>query len=291
MAARDECRAADYAKLHDIPRVHSSYEALIADPEIDLVYISTPPACHAEQALLAIAAGKPVLVEKPFAMSAPEARRVHDQAQGSGVPVFEAMHSLHHALFGRLLALIGEGAIGDLRHLTAEFNVPIDDRQGEFRWNAQLGGGALMDLGVYPRAWCRRLLGQSFTVESADADFRRGVDAAFSARLRFAGSVTAEVKSSMADTNRAASLLIEGTSGTLQVSNPVAPQLGHELRLRTEAGETAEIVEGPSTFEAQLIALRDTLVDGAAFPLPADDFVRSMEAIDAVRSAWERPAR
>lgn len=289
IAARDPNRAADYARLHGIHHVHGSYEALMADPEIDLVYISTPPACHADQALSAIKVGKPILVEKPFAMTAAEAGRVHAAGQAAGIPVMEAMHSLHHALFARLSSLLVEGSIGHVRHVRAEFSVPIDENDGEFRWKADLGGGALMDLGVYPLAWCRRLLGESFTVTSAEGAFKRGVDEAFTARLLFANSVTAEVTSTMVAATPVARLLIEGTKGSLQVVNPLAPQRGHELRISTSTGETVETVDGPSTYEAQLIAVRNTLVHHTTFPLPANDFVRSMEAIEAVRAAWKRP--
>jgi predicted dehydrogenase len=289
IAARDPNRACDYARLHGIPHIHGSYEALMADPDIDLVYITTPPAYHADQALLAIKAGKPVLVEKPFAMTASEARRVRDAGQKAGVGVMEAMHSLHHALFRRISSLLAEGSIGPVRHVRAEFSVPIDENDEEFRWKANLGGGALMDLGVYPLAWCRRLLGESFTVTSAEGAFKRGVDEAFSAKLRFSDSVRAEVTSTMVAAMPVARLLIEGTKGSLHVVNPLAPDRGHELRISTLVGETVESVDGPTTYEAQLIAVRNTLVHQVPFPMPADDFVRSMEAIDAVRAAWNRP--
>lgn len=287
IAARDVTRAAEYAKVHGIPRVHASYQALYADPEIDLVYISTPPACHAAQALAAIEAGKHVLVEKPFAMTAAEAARVYDAGQSAGVCVMEAMHSLHHPLFRRIERLIESGSVGDLRYVRAEFSVPIENREGEFRWQAGLGGGALMDLGVYPLAWCRRILGNSFKVLSANARFASGVDTAFQAKLSFSSSVEAKIKGAMVGVGQSAKLLIHGTAGSLEVINPVAPQIGHQLFVSTGSQETVETVEGPSTFEAQLTAVRDTLLHGAAFPLPANDFVHSMAAIEAIRSAWK----
>ena len=101
-------------------------------PDIDLVYIGTSPSVHAEQALLAIAAGKPVLVEKPFALSANQAAQVFQSAREAEVHVFEAMHSLHHSLFSRILELVGSGVIGTIRHLDADFSVPIADEGHEF---------------------------------------------------------------------------------------------------------------------------------------------------------------
>ena len=156
VAARDSERAANYARRHDIPRVHSGYADLCRDPEIDLVYIGTHPAVHRELAFMALDAGKPVLLEKPFAMNAREARDILDRAEAAGVPVFEAMHSLHHPLFARLLELLRDDILGPITHLDAEFSVPIERNAREFRWRAEMGGGALMDLGIYPLAWARR---------------------------------------------------------------------------------------------------------------------------------------
>lgn len=284
IAARDRKRADEYATAHGIGQVYASYAELIGDPAIDLVYVATPPALHAEQALMAIAARKPVLVEKPFAMSAADAQRVFEAGKAARVPVFEAMHSPHHRLFGRILEIVAAGEIGKVRRIEAEFAAPID-ADDPIRWNANLGGGALMDLGVYPLTWCRRVAGETFTVERAEGEFRHGVDASFAARLAFAGGVTADVRSSMIVKAPAARLFIEGEHGTLEAINPLAPQMGHVLNVTVRGEQRSETVEGRGTWEAQLEAVRATLQDGAAFPFPADDYVRSMEAIERVRDA------
>lgn len=284
IAARDPQKAAAYAAQHGIARALPSYEALYADPDIDLVYIGTPPAFHAEQAMAAMAAGKPVLVEKPFSLASSDAREVLAASRKLGVPLFEAMHSPHHALFARILEIIRGGEIGELERIEAFFEAPIDP-QDPIRWNAGLGGGALMDLGVYPLAWVRRIAGEDFSVTSASATMRSGVDAAFEAQLAYASGVTAHVAASMIAEAVANRLTIQGTRGRLQVANPLAPHRGHALRLDVGGAETREIVEGPSTYSAQLSAVRATILEGAAFPFPDDDFVASMEAIERVRSA------
>ena len=285
VAARDPGRARHYAVEHGLARAYPEYADLVNDPAIDLVYLGTPPASHVDQALAAITAGKPVLVEKPFALDAAGARLVYEAAQASGVPVFEAMHSPHHALFRRLTALLREGAIGKLRHTEAVFDAPIasDD---PIRWSGTLGGGALMDLGVYPLAWLRRIAGETFTVELATAEMRGDVDASFSASLRFADGMTATVESSMTATDRAARLVIEGERGRISVMNPLAPQLGHALMITLDGTTQTETVDGPSSYQAQLTAVRETLVNGKEFPFPSDDYVHSMTAIDQVRAAW-----
>ncbi len=286
VAARDPARARDYAAAHGIARVAASYDALMRDPEIDLVYIATPPNVHAAQALAAIDAGKPVLVEKPFALMAAEARTVFAAGQAKGVPVFEAMHSPHHTLFARVLQIVKGGEIGRVRHMDAEFGVPIPRSADEFRWRAECGGGALMDLGVYPLTWCRRVAGEPASVERAEAQIVDGLDARFSARLRFGDGVTADIRSSMLADQPNALLRIDGSSGQVTVVNPLAPQMGYLFTVESDGRQRNETVQGLSTYHAQLAAVRDTLATGAPFPFAADDYVRSMEAIDLVRARF-----
>src|SRR5690348_4807304 len=124
IAARDPARARTYADKHDIARVHQSYTALMTDPEIELVYIATPPSLHAALALEALAAGKHVLVEKPFSMTRAEAAKVADVARTKGLFVAEAMHSRHHRLFDRLGDILRSGTLGDVRSMSGRFDAP-----------------------------------------------------------------------------------------------------------------------------------------------------------------------
>ncbi len=288
VAARDVSRGKAYAEQHGIERVHASYADLVRDPDVDLVYIGTPPAFHAELALAAIAAGKSVLVEKPFSLDSNEAAMVRNAARVSGVHVFEAMHSLHHRLFARILDIVRGGGIGAVRGIEASFIAPIAQAD-PFRWRRELGGGALMDLGVYPLAWVRRLLGNDFCVTSCDTVFRQGVDESFVARLEYAGGLTCVVTSSMAGPSPEARLVVRGDDGILDVRNPIAPQHGHSLLLTNASGERIETFDGPSSYESQLEAVVASL-SGAPFPLPPDDYVRSMEAIDKVRERMSNVA-
>jgi len=286
VAARDPQRAESYAATHQIPVVHASYQALVDDPAIDLVYVGTPPVNHAELALAAIAAGKPVLVEKPFAMDAREAEEVHLRAVETGVPVLEAMHSLHHPLFARVQGVVGAQEIGALTRIDARFDAPISQHEGEFRWQAELGGGALMDLGVYPLAWCRRLAGETFEITQARA-IEDGVDTQFEAELSFASGVKALIGSSLFGERHNAVMTLQGTKGRLTIDNYLAPHRGHLLTLeRADGYRREEVVPGPSTYEAQLSAVSATLSEGKPYPFPDDDYVRSMAAIDRIRSAW-----
>ncbi|MBV9330405.1 MAG: Gfo/Idh/MocA family oxidoreductase [Alphaproteobacteria bacterium] len=293
IAARDSDRARTYAHEHGIERSYDSYDALLSDPSIELVYVATPPAFHAKLALASLAAGKHVLVEKPFSMNAAEATEVARAAVAAERFVFEAMHSRHSALFRRITEIVQSEVLGDIARADAEFKVAIPRSDVEFRWSRDLGGGALMDLGVYPLAWLRGLFGEPRIV-SAEAKFESGVDAEIAGELLFAQSAAARsglratFRASMIAVDFSALLVVEGSKGNLRVVNPLAPQLGHSLSL-TVAGKTEkETVEGPSSFACQLSAICATLRGGSSFLLPAQDYVASMQAIDAVRAAAER---
>ena len=142
VAARDRDRAAAMAEREGIARVLPDYEAVLADPDVDAVYVPTPAALHGVWMRRAIAAGKHVLCEKPFTANAAEAEEVAALADGSGLVVMEAFHSQHHPLWARLRSLLADGAVGQVREAEADFCVDIADRS-DIRWQESMGGGAL----------------------------------------------------------------------------------------------------------------------------------------------------
>jgi predicted dehydrogenase len=238
---------------------------------------------HAAVAIKALEAGKHVLVEKPFALNAGEARAILAAAQRSGRRVFEAFHYRHHALWHRIVALVHGGEIGEVKAIDAVFHVPIPWVADEFRWNPALGGGALMDLGCYPLQWARVVAGEEPTVASARMRMVDGVDVETEAQLVFPSGARARVSCRMDGDGIAATLSVEGSLGALRIINPLAPQMGHVLEIQSHGTDRKEVAEGPSTFAAQLEAVVAALLDGAPFPLATDDPVKSMTAIDAVR--------
>ena len=284
VSARDPKRAETYAAQHGIERVYASYADMLRDPDIDLAYVGTTPNAHAAQALAAISAGKAVLVEKPFAMNVQEARCVFRAAQEAGVRVFEAMHSLHHPLWTRIKEQIESGILGRIRHVEAEFSGLIP-KEGDFRWDLTTGGGVIGDFGVYPLSWVQHILGHEFRVERAEVEYERGLDVRASAELLFDGGARASVRCSLIDDPARMRLIVDGENGQLDVINPLAPNLGHSLKITSGGHERTEVVDGPTTFEAQLAAVRDTLKNGMPFPLATDHYVHSMEAIDRFRAA------
>ena len=284
VAARDPQRAAAYAASHGIARHFGDYAQMAADPQIDAIYVATPPAFHLEHARLAIRAGKPVLVEKPFTLNSAEAGILLAEAAAAGVAVVEAQHSRCHGLWPVLHAALP--GIGPLLHIDAWFNAPVKTDADEFRWQAELGGGALMDLGVYPLSWVRAVAGEPLAASAVAFRRERAADAAFRARLALPGGVSAQVAADMA-APFAAQMIIHGRDGRLIVENPLAPQRGgHGITLVTAAGTTQlPSPAEPGSYDAQLAAFIAHVGTAAPWPLPGDDPLRSMQAIDCIRAA------
>jgi predicted dehydrogenase len=291
IAARDRVRAAEAAARHGIPNVHDGYEALLADPAIDAVYIPLPNGLHGRWTLAAIEAGKHVLCEKPFTANADEAREVAAAAKASPVVVMEAHHTTYHPQTKRAAEIVRGGMLGELESAEAAFIVPMPP-SGDIRWNVDLAGGSLMDLGCYPLRWLRDVLGVAPSVVSATASDREGIDASMDARLDYAG-VPGRVRAAMWATPP---LLIEaevrGSAGVMHVRAPYAPQTkgriavdGPGLRLREKADKKA-------SYTFQLEAFRDAVVAAGRNLTDSAEAVETMQEIDDIyRAAGMEPRR
>jgi len=292
IAARDHERARAFAKEHGIPRVARDYGEVIADPDIDVVYNPLPMHLHAEWTIAALRAGKDVLCEKPFAANAAEAEQMVRVAADTGRVLVEAFHYRYHPLFDRILAILRSGALGELRHLSAAFNVAIVDKT-DLRHRYDTAGGATMDLGCYPLHWMRTLTGQEPRVVSARAvEGARYVDVSMQAELEFPGGATGHMETSMADDQKySTSLRVEGKRGVLTVKNPLAPHHGHELEWSSDGERHTEAVEGMTTYRHQLLAFVDAVRLKKALPTMGADSIANMRLIDAVYRAAGLPPR
>ena len=174
-----------FAERFDIPTVHGSYEALAADPDVDAVYIATPHPWHAASALLLIEAGKHVLVEKPFTLNQAEARLVAAAAAERGVLALEAMWTRYLPHMVRIREIIADGTLGDVRTLIADHTQKLSDDPAH-RINAlELGGGALLDLGIYPISFAWDLFGAPASIQSTAVLHTTGVDAQVAVQLGY----------------------------------------------------------------------------------------------------------
>jgi predicted dehydrogenase len=294
VASRDLGRARDFAAQHSIPLALGSYAELIANDDIDLVYVPLPPSAHLEWCTAALANGRHVLVEKPFASNAQDAAQMAAAARASGRHLIEGFHYRFHPLFEKALQAIRGGTIGRIRHVEAVFNANLPDTPGELRYIEELGGGALMDLGCYCIHWIRTVVADEPTVVSARARcVTAGVDLAVEAELAFTSGPTASLKCSMRPEDGALfrRLRVVGDQGTLEMDNPVSPHAGATLEIESATPALPQIVSGgDTTFHYQLRHVLEVLA-GRAQPLTGgEDAVNNMRAIDAIyRAAGLRP--
>lgn len=286
VAARDRLRAQAYAFEHGVARVHIGYESLLAAPDLDAVYIALPNSLHAGWARAAAQAGKHVLVEKPLATDAAQAQGLRDAVQGLPLVVREGMHYACHPLARRLWQLVDDGAIGELRHVDIVFQAPLR-RPDDIRYQRELAGGALMDLGCYALHLARRLLGGMPVVERAEAQLLpSGVDRRMIVHLTGAAA-TARIRAEFAPgalIDQHAVLV--GSRGRLMVRQPFMPGwLGSLQRQAHDGSMHIERFARRSSFHDQLDAfVRCVQGDVAALP-GLDDAVQNMRLIDAAYAA------
>jgi predicted dehydrogenase len=283
IAARDRSRAQATADAEGIARVLDDYDALLADPDVDAVYVPTPAALHGPWMRRAIAAGKHVLCEKPFTANAAEAEEIAALADGSGLVVMEAFHSQHHPSWARLRALLAEGAVGDVVSAEADFCVEIADRS-DIRWQESMAGGALMDLGVYPLRLLTHLFGTP-TVRAAEAVDVDGVDAEIVVHLDLPGGVPGTVRASMVATGQDQSVVarITGTAGTITVHAPYAPQNGGRIVVERDGVEVEEAVDPEGSYVWMLRSFAGAVLRGED---PVSGTAQAVEAMRVVDAAY-----
>ncbi len=293
VAARDAEKARRFAARHGLPRVHRSYEALLADPDVEAVYNPLPNGLHGAWTLRALAAGKHVLCEKPFTANAAEAQRVADAARASGLVVMEAFHWRYHPLAARMLAILASGEIGEVKHVEAKLCAPFLV-PGDIRYRLDLAGGAAMDMGCYTVSIVRALAGAEPRVVAARAKLSSpGVDRAMEAELAFPSGATGRIVCSMFSWRLLdVSARVTGSRGVLCVLNPFAPQFFQRLRVMSERGCRGEHVKDGASYGHQLTAFVRAVREGAPFPTTADDAVKNMAVIDAIyRAAGMEPRK
>jgi predicted dehydrogenase len=291
VAARDRSRADEFAKTNGISRVHASYADLLSDPDLDVIYNPLPNSLHCEWTIRALRAGKHVLCEKPIASNAPEAERMFQAAQETGLFLGEAFHYRYHPLAERMRTLIHDGTIGRLTHLEALFAVPIPPTN--IRWDWSLAGGATMDLGCYPLHMLHEFSGMTPRVVRATAKTGPpNIDVTMDVELELPGGVHARMNCSMAaDARLNATFTARGDRGEFNVINPVAPQMGHQLTVKTSAGEKQETVPGDATYTCQLRAFVAALRGEGKFPTDGAEGIVNMRVIDDVYRAAGLPLR
>ena len=286
IAARDPARARKFAANHGVPVVHDTYEALLADDEIDAVYNPLPNGLHARWTIAALEAGKHVLCEKPFTNNASEAQDVAAAAERTGLVVMEAFHYRYHPLAERMRSISQGGELGPVRRVETWMCFPLP-RFSDIRYRYDLGGGALMDAGCYAVHMLRLLGGEEPEVVSAQAKLRTpDVDRAMTADVRFPGGSTGRLTCSMWSSSLFRfGARVKGERGELRVLNPIAPHLFHRMTVRAEGRKRVERLRGKPTYEYQLQAFCGAVLRGEPTLTPPADSIANMRVIDSIYQA------
>ncbi len=283
VASRDQGRADEYARRWGISRAYGSYEALLADPEIEAVYISLPNNLHCEWSIRSFEAGKHVLCEKPLSRRADEAEAAFDAAERADRLLSEAFMYRHNPQTKRLKELVDGGAIGELRLVRAAFSFGLYDEQN-IRLRPELDGGALMDVGCYCVNGSRLLAGEPENAFGQAWYGPSGTDWVFGATLRFGGDVIGVLDCGTALTERD-ELEAIGSEGSLFVDDPWhCNKPGIELR-RDDGVERIE-VERADSYRLELENVSAAIRGEGDLLLGRDDAVAQARALEALhRSA------
>lgn len=292
IASRDQAKATAYAKEHGIPKAHGSYEALLADPDIDVIYNSLPNLLHREWTVKAADAGKHVLCEKPLVTTLADFDQITAAADRNQVTIFEAFMYLHHPQTRKVLELVKSGKVGQVQQINSWFHFYLPpERATNIRLNATLHGGSLWDVGVYPNSaalaiasaggagdapvavWANQIIGES------------GVDVAMRAQLHFANGLVAQISSGFRTPFREA-IHIVGDQGSLHLLEPWKPGLqGNDSQvIFTSIHGATETIVTPAIdpYLCEIQAMEACLLDGAAPVVPltqSRNFLRSVLAI------------
>jgi predicted dehydrogenase len=261
VASRDAGRASNYAQARSIPRSYGSYDALLADPEIDVVYISLPNSLHAEWTIRAARAGKHVLCEKPLATSLADVDAISAAARENSVVVAEAFMYRHHPQTLKVQELVASGALGKIWLVRGSFSFRIA-RAGDVRLSTELEGGSLWDVGCYPVSYARTVLGaepeEAYAWQVVGSS---GVDVAFAGMLRFAQGAAAQFDSGFVPAFRAAFEVV-GDERSLTVPMPYKPI--KEERLILKRGSEKEIIRLPAfdLYSGEIEDMADAVLHG-----------------------------
>jgi predicted dehydrogenase len=261
VASRDAAKAEAYAREHHLPRWHGSYEALLADPDVHVIYNPLPNHLHAEWTIKALEAGKHVLCEKPFALTLGEVEAMYAAAQRAGRALAEAFMYRHHPKIVKTKELLESGALGQVRYLRASFSFALT-RSVDVRWNPEMGGGSLWDVGCYPVSLARYLFGAPERVLGWQKLSPSGVDETFAGTLFFPGERVAQFDCSFRMPYRTYAEVV-GDEGVLTLNRPFQPD-APESTLVVRRGDQEETfdLENPGRYRLEIEDLHDAVLLG-----------------------------
>jgi predicted dehydrogenase len=284
VASRDGATATRYAQEHGIDRGYAGYDALLADEDVEAVYISLPNSLHVEWTVLALEAGKHVLCEKPLSRRADEVAQAFDVAERSDRLLMEAFMYRHNPQTQRVVSLVADGAIGRLRLVRAAFGFFATD-SANVRLSSALAGGALMDVGCYCVSAARLLAGEPRSVTAQQIVGGDGVDVLFSGTMSFPGDVLAHFDAGLTIASRD-ELEVVGEDGSLFLDDPWHCRVP-VIELRTERGVERIELEPVDSYGLEAANFSAAIRGEAAPALGREDALGQARAIEALYLAAE----
>jgi xylose dehydrogenase (NAD/NADP) len=288
IASRSPDKAKAFAQQNDIPQAYGSYEELLADPTIDVVYNPLPNHLHCEWTVKAAEAGKHVLCEKPLVTTMAEMDKIEAAARANNVTVFEAFMYLNHPQMLKVKEMIAEGKLGNLRFITSwmGFYLPPEN-SWDFRLNPAMGGGSMWDTGVYPNSLSISLAGLPEEVWARQILGETGVDVAFDAQMRFSSGVVAQLSTGFRSPIRDGAYIV-GDKGAIHLSDPWrwrrgTPNQDSQIVFTSIEGEDKEVtVVTANPFLCEVEAMEACVLDDAVPNVPLSlsrDFLRCALAL------------
>ena len=286
-ASRSLERADAFANQWDIPKRYGSYQELADDPEVDVVYIATPHSHHAECMKLCLSAGKHVLCEKPLTLNAREAAECIELARDKQLFLMEAIWMRFNPALAQLKAWVDEGRLGEIRQVEADFWFHREFDPEHRLFNPALGGGALLDVGIYPLAFTTLLLGFPQSAVGYAQVGETGVDEVNNMLLRYGSRTTARLGSSVS-VNKPQTALVVGTKGFVEVHAPFYCADTLTLHEEYQPPVTHSIPYQGNGYPHEVMEVHHCLRQGwtESPQLPLDHSLRMMELMDALRRDW-----
>lgn len=294
IAARDLKRAETFAQQHQIERAYGSYQELIDDPEINVIYNALHNGAHAPWNLRALAAGKHVLTEKPSASNAEQSREVADFVRQGNQIFMEGFHYYYHPVMQRVLEIISSGEIGEITHVQSSLLIALPLEE-DLRWQWNLAGGAMMDCGCYT-LHAQRMISQLIgggepRVESAVAKTRYlNVDEAVDIRLQYPNGITGAASCNF-DAQWDSPLKVFGDRGSIYATCFVVPSWDDRVIVNVDGKNRVEHLGTLSSYTYQLIALANAIDFGTKLVTDHEDAVINMDLIDAAYLVAGLPIR
>jgi len=285
VASRSLEKAQAYAREWRIPGAYGSYQALLDDPKIDVVYISLPNDLHVEWALKAAEAGKHVLCEKPISLRTEDVDALLAASKTYHVHIAEAFMYRHHAQTLKVQELIETGAIGELQTVQGAFFFLLD-RPGSYRWEPGQGGGSLWDMGCYPLSYAIMAVGEApVEVMGWKRIAPSGIDHTFFGQLRFANGVLAQIQSSFALPSFSR-MELRGTAGALIVPDPFKPSQRSQFILQQDKDQKVR-VKGSELYLGEVENMADVILDGTPARIPLEESRRIVQSLAALHRSAE----